>query len=206
MGGLSITAGLLETASPAGETGAALRKLAAATSRYVVRMSRLLNDLQDIATIEAGGLQVVRGPVLVARLLEETRLAFEPVAAAKQVGLHAAPTSAGLQARLDDERTLQVLANLVSNAIKFTGAQGQVHLAVAPSAEGIHFTVRDSGAGIPPDQLEKIFDRYRQVSKDRRGLGLGLHISRQIVEAHGGRMWAESELGVGSALHFVLPS
>jgi signal transduction histidine kinase len=71
---------------------------------------------------------------------------------------------------------------------------------------GLHFTVRDSGAGIPADQLERIFDRYRQLSKDRRGLGLGLHISRQIVEAHGGRMWAESELGVGSVLHFVLPA
>jgi signal transduction histidine kinase len=81
-----------------------------------------------------------------------------------------------------------------------------VSLAATGSAEGIHFTVRDSGVGIPADQLEQIFDRYRQVSKDRRGLGLGLHISRQIVEAHGGRMWAESDLGVGSVLHFVLPA
>jgi signal transduction histidine kinase len=206
MGGLSLTAGLLEKAVPDGEAGALLRKLTAATSRYVVRMSRLLNDLQDIATIEAGRLQLVRGPVQVARLLDETLLAFEPVAAARQVRLHAAPTSVGLQASLDDERTLQVLANLVSNAIKFTQARGQVSLAVTGSAEGIHFTVRDTGVGIPADQLEKVFDRYRQVSKDRRGLGLGLHISRQIVEAHGGRMWAESELGVGSALHFVLPA
>lgn len=206
MGGLSLTADLIAQAAPAGDAGALLRKLAGGTSRYVARMNRLVNDLQDIASIEAGKLKVVLGRVAVDKLLQDTVEAFEPVASSRKIALRADPPPDQLHARLDDERTLQVLANLVSNAIKFTPEGGTVLIAVSSSPQGVHFTVKDSGVGIPVGQLERVFDRYRQVSKDRRGLGLGLHISKCIVEAHGGRIWAESELGVGSAIHFVLPA
>jgi len=191
--------------APEGEAGAQLRKLAAANGRYVKRMDRLLDDLLDVASIEAGKLTMVRGSVAVARLVEETVLAFEPVAAARSITLLAEPASDLADAALDDERILQVLANLVSNALRFTPERGRVRVAVTSSGREAHFTVEDTGGGIPADQLERVFERFRQLSKDRRGLGLGLHISRSIVEAHGGRMWAESEPGAGSTLHVVLP-
>lgn len=206
LGGLSLNAGLIAQAAPDGEAGAKIRRLAGATSRFVVRMDRLVNDLVDVASIEAGRLAVVVRPVEVGRLLRDTVQAFEPVAAERQVALQAVLPGQPIHATLDDERTLQVLANLVSNALKFTPQGGAVHLAVSASGREVHFTVRDSGVGIPADQLARIFDRYRQVSRDRRGLGLGLHISKCIVEAHGGRMWAESTPGAGSTFHFALPA
>ena len=205
LGGLSLTAGLLGKVAPEGEAGAQIRKLAGATGRYVARMDRLLNDLLDVASIEAGKLLVVLGPVPVAGLVEETVAAFGPVAEAKRIILLAdAPDDLG-EASLDGDRLLQVLANLVSNAIKFTPEGGQVRVAAAASDREIHFTVQDSGIGIPEDQLGRIFDRFRQLSRTRLGLGLGLHISSCLVEAHGGRRWAESVAGAGSTLHAVVP-
>lgn len=205
LGGLSLTAGLLVEAAPEGEAGAQVRKLAGATGRYVARMDRLVNDLLDVASIEAGKLQVVRERVAVAGLVEETVASFGPVAEAKRITLQAdAPGDLG-HASLDGNRLLQVLANLLSNAVKFTPEGGQVRVAAAASGQEVHFTVQDSGVGIPADQLGRIFDRYRQLSRTRRGLGLGLHISKCLVEAHGGRLWAESVAGAGSTFHVVVP-
>jgi len=205
LGGLSLTAGLLDKAAPEGEAGEQVRKLAGATGRYVARMDRLVNDLLDVASIEAGKLEVVRERVAVAGLVEETVAAFAPVAEARRITLQAdVPADLG-DASLDGDRLLQVLANLVSNAIKFTPEGGRVRVAAAVSGSEVQFTVQDSGVGIPADQLGRIFDRFRQLSRNRLGLGLGLHISKCLVEAHGGRMWAESVAGQGSTLHVVVP-
>jgi signal transduction histidine kinase len=106
---------------------------------------------------------------------------------------------------MDGGRVLQVLANLVSNAIKFTPAAGRVSIRVRAEQNEILFSVSDTGIGIPSAELRRVFERFRQISKDRRGLGLGLHISKSIIEAHGGRVWVESEVGTGSAFHFALP-
>ncbi|MBI5067636.1 MAG: hypothetical protein HZB56_05300 [Deltaproteobacteria bacterium] len=205
LGGLSLTAGLLDKAAPEGPAGAQVRKLASVAGRYAARMERVLNDLLDVASIEAGKLRVVREPVAVARLVEETAAAFRPVAEARRITLQAdVPGDLG-EASLDAGRILQVLANLVSNAIKFTPEGGQVRIAAAASGAEIHFTVRDDGVGIPADQLGRIFDRFRQLKGTRLGLGIGLHISRSLVEAHGGRLWAESVAGKGSTLHAEVP-
>jgi signal transduction histidine kinase len=206
LSGLSLAAEVIVQAAPDGEAGAPLRKAAGATGRYVVRMNRLVNDLQDIASIEAGKLSVVLRSAPVAKLVQDTVQAFEPVAAAKRIAL-LADTPADLpHARLDDERMLQVLANLVSNAIKFTPEGGTVRVSANASGKGVLFTVADTGPGVPADQLERVFDRFRQVRKDRRGLGLGLHISKSIVEAHGGRLWAESVPGAGATFRCTLPA
>jgi signal transduction histidine kinase len=99
-----------------------------------------------------------------------------------------------------------VLANLLANAIKFTPAGGTVLLRVEPVGQDVRFSVVDTGSGIPGHQLEAVFERFWQArSEDRRGLGLGLYISRGIVEAHGGRIWAESQPGEGSTFSFTLP-
>ena len=100
-----------------------------------------------------------------------------------------------------------MLANVVSNAIKFTPQGGRIRLRGDRGGDEIRLSVSDTGSGIPGELLEAVFERFWQVGKnDRRGLGLGLYIARCIVEAHGGRMWAESEPGEGSTFVFTVPS
>jgi signal transduction histidine kinase len=169
-------------------------------------MNRLVNDLLDVASIEAGKLALVPTQIEVAHILRDTLEAFDPIATAKRITLDADTKTLPLHARIDADRILQVLANLVSNAIKFTAPEGRVRIAARGGKSEIHFTVTDTGIGIPQEQLQEVFERFHQVSKDRRGLGLGLYISKCIVEVHGGRMWAESTLGAGSTFHVVLPA
>ena len=112
-----------------------------------------------------------------------------------------------MPAFFDHHRILQVLSNLVGNAIKFSEAGGIIELRMASNVDGLEFTVRDSGRGIAADDIEAIFERFSQAGQaGRRGLGLGLYIARCIVEAHAGRIWAVSELGKGSAFHFTIPT
>jgi signal transduction histidine kinase len=109
-------------------------------------------------------------------------------------------------AALDPARILQVLINLLTNAFKFTPPDGKVAVRVEGIGEELHFAVSDSGAGMPADKLESVFERFVQVKNDdRRGFGLGLYISKCIVEGHGGRIWAESTMGKGSSFCFTLP-
>jgi signal transduction histidine kinase len=106
----------------------------------------------------------------------------------------------------DGSRVLQVLSNLVGNAIKFTPDGGSVRIACAADGESARFSVTDTGPGIPPEQIPQLFGRFWQAdSADRRGVGLGLSIAKGIVEAHGGRIWVESRVGAGSTFHFTLP-
>jgi len=109
-------------------------------------------------------------------------------------------------AAFDPARILQVLVNLLSNAIKFTPPHGKVVVHVERVENDIRFAVSDTGAGIPADKLDAIFERSFQVARnDRRGIGLGLYISKCIVQRHGGRIWAESTIGEGSTFSFTLP-
>src|SRR5262249_43555978 len=105
----------------------------------------------------------------------------------------------------DPDRFIQVLENLVSNALKVTRSGGAVTIRAAPYDDYIHFSVADTGPGIPTEELSHIFERYfRGRFKAWKGLGLGLPIAKALVEGHGGRIWAESELGRGSVFHFTL--
>src|SRR5262249_13203119 len=107
---------------------------------------------------------------------------------------------------VDRERIIQVLSNLVGNALKFAARDGQVHVWARRDGERVEIAVSDDGPGISEDQVARIFDRYEQgKARGRAGVGLGLYIAQGIVEAHGGRMWVETELGTGSTFHFTLP-
>jgi signal transduction histidine kinase len=112
-----------------------------------------------------------------------------------------------LSARCDRDRVSQVLSNLLGNAIKFTPSGGTVTLAAAPSPEGgVTVSVSDTGPGVPDALRERIFERFWQIGKpDRQGLGLGLYISKMIVESHGGRIFVDSAAGKGSTFRFTLP-
>ena len=139
-------------------------------------------------------------------LISEAVEVFGHAARDKGISLEFAMSEAFLPALFDRERILQVLANLIANALKFTSSGGVVTVRADRVGDELRVSVLDTGTGIAVDKLEEVFERFWQVGKnDRRGLGLGLYISRSIVDAHGGRIWAESTLGIGSAFHFTIP-
>jgi signal transduction histidine kinase len=173
--------------------------------RAAGRMNRLIGDLVDVASIEAGRLAVAREPGDPAQVVAEAVEAFQAQATSLGLSVAAELVPPPPPAAFDPARILQVLTNLIGNAIKFTPAGGKIVARVGRDGDDVRFTITDTGVGIPPDKLEAVFERFIQVSHDRRGVGLGLYISRCIVQGHGGRIWAESQLGEGSAFHFTIP-
>jgi signal transduction histidine kinase len=174
--------------------------------RYVARMNRLIGDLVDVTSIDAGKLAVQPVEGDAGTLLVEATETFQPVALEKGVSLTAEVPAGPLRAAFDHDRLLQVFANLLSNSIKFTPRDGKISVGVEEARGMLRFSISDTGVGIPAPMLEAIFERFWQVGKnDRRGMGLGLYISKSIVEAHGGRIWAESTPGKGTRLYFTLP-
>jgi signal transduction histidine kinase len=174
--------------------------------RAGARMNRLIGDLADVVSIEAGRLAVSRELGDPTSVVTEAVDTFQALAAASRVSLHAEVVAPMAPTPFDTARILQVLTNLLSNAIKFTPAGGTVVVRVEGSGDDILFCVSDTGVGIAPDQLEAVFVRFLQLTKaDRRGIGLGLYISKCIVQGHGGRIWAEARPGGGSVFKFTLP-
>ncbi len=172
-------------------------------------LTRLVNQLLDMSRLEAGGLRVeVEGADLYA-LLEELRRSFEPLARQKHVDLvFSTDPSTPRQVPLDATRVReQLLGNLLSNALKFTPEGGRIRVRSWGEADAALIEVRDTGVGIPPEKLPHIFDKFYQVGADARckGAGLGLSIAREIAEAHGGHIEAESEPGRGTTFRITLP-
>lgn len=183
--------------------------VAAAASRirrYVARMNRLIGDLVDLTSIDAGKLAMAPIAGDAAALLAEAADTFQPAALEKGVSLSAEVPAGPLLAVFDHDRLLQVFANLIANAIKFTPLGGKIGIRVEAGRGMLRFCIRDTGVGIPTPMLDAVFERFRQVgANDQRGQGLGLYISKCIVEAHRGRIWAESTAGEGTRLYFTLP-
>ena len=174
--------------------------------RITGQMSRLIGDLLDVVSMEMGSLHVNASQEDATQLLTETIANFQGTLDSHKLMATCSSPPGPVPAAFDHQRILQVLSNLVGNAIKFSEAGGAIELQLDPLVDGLQFTVRDSGRGISPDHLESIFERFSQAGQpDRRGLGLGLYIARCIVEAHGGKIWVESEPGKGSAFHFTIP-
>jgi signal transduction histidine kinase len=175
--------------------------------RSGARMNRLIGDLVDVASIEAGALAVTRELGDPTGVVMEAVETFQAQATAAGISLVAEIVPPSSRAAFDPARILQVLTNLLSNAIKFTPVNGRIVIRVERVHDDIHFAVSDTGVGIPGDKLEAVFVRFLQVTEsDRRGVGLGLYISRAIVLGHGGRIWAESTIGAGSRFCFTLPA
>ncbi|PWE46411.1 histidine kinase [Pseudomonas prosekii] len=169
------------------------------------RMNTLLDDLLDTSKIDAGRYTITPQPLAVAEMFEEANALLSPLALDKdiEISFHAEPQ---LKINADPERLFQVLSNLVGNAIKFTPRSGKIGVVAMASGDEIVFSVRDTGEGIPPDQLPYVFDRYWTVKEGNpSGTGLGLYITQGIVEAHGGRIEAQSEVGRGTEFRFTVP-
>ena len=174
--------------------------------RAARRMERLISDLLDVASIESGTLSMRKAPVDLTALVSEVLELLEAQARERKIEIHReiehdVPVVMG-----DHDRLLQVLSNLIGNAIKLTAEGGNVRLRLTRSGDEVVVSVVDTGIGISPDDLPHVFERFwRARDAKAKGVGLGLSIASGIVEAHGGRIWAESQLGVGTTMTFALP-
>ncbi len=179
-------------------------------------LTQLVRELLELSRLESGQVPLDRRPVDLTALLEKAaaRLRTQAERAGVTLNVEAGPRLPFAYA--DPDRVEQVLVNLLHNAIKFNHAGGHVTLAATPGGDGwLRVSVTDTGSGIPPDDLPRIFERFYKVDKARTatagreregGTGLGLAVARHIVQAHGGRLWAESVYGVGSTFSFTLPT
>jgi len=175
--------------------------------RAAQRAEHLIDDLLDVSAIEGGHFSVEKRPFDAAAAVLTAIEMQQGLAAGSSVilGSDLSPGLPPIQA--DAERVLEVLENLVGNAIKFTPAGGTIIIGARAQGAELVLWVKDTGPGIPAEQIPHLFDRFWQAAKgDRRGAGLGLTICRAIVDAHGGRIWVESELGAGSTVFFSLPA
>lgn len=169
------------------------------------RMNRLIQDLLNVAQIEAGRLSLDIAPTDVASLIAETTETFAAAAADRSCTIEAVVEADLPLGDADGARVVQVLSNLVGNAIKFTPEGGRITVGAKRVHDKVLCFVADTGPGIPEDQLPHIFDRFWQARRsDRRGIGLGLAISKGIVEAHGETIWAVSSPGNGCTFFFTL--
>jgi signal transduction histidine kinase len=187
----------------------AVKEIAASIKRSAGEMLRLIEDLLDIERIAAGKLVLHYEKHDVCEIIKEVVGDFKADAAGKGITLTAKPEAGCNDVICDRGRVQQVLSNLIGNAIKFTPAKGQISVSCArtgPEGQDVQVSVSDTGAGIAPEKIESIFQRFSQInSRDRRGIGLGLYIAKMMVEEHPGRIWVESKVGEGSTFHFTLP-
>ena len=184
----------------------AARSLLTTIESSTTWMHRLIEDLLDVARLEAGRLSLEREPRDLVRLISEATMMLEPLVAEKSLSLREELPEYLPRANVDARRIVQVLENLVSNAVKHTAPGGTIRIRAESTDGEVRIAVRDSGTGIPPENRPRLFDRFWQAVGARRGgAGLGLAIAKGIVEAHGGRIWVESQVGVGSTFTFSIP-
>jgi signal transduction histidine kinase len=172
-------------------------------------LSRLVNDLQELALAEAGQLRLERRPVAPADLVNRAVEAARAQASAKGIALRADLPADLPLVNIDPQRIGQVLGNLLSNAFTHTPSGGEVVVVARARASEVEISVRDTGEGIPAEHLPYIFERFYRADKSRSrltgGTGLGLSIAKQLVEAHGGRISVKSQVGQGTTFTFTLP-
>jgi signal transduction histidine kinase len=207
LGGIANNAAMILREANDPQSGKTILRRAEGIQRFSARMNRLIGDLVDIASIEAGKLKVAPKLNDATTLVAESIESFQPSASAKRLTLTAQAASVEVLGNFDRERILQVLGNLLSNAIKFSHEGGDVSLRLDRLPGQIRFVVSDTGPGIDLSKSERLFSRFWQADKtDKRGMGLGLYISKSIVEAHGGTIEVESVPGQGSSFAFHLPA
>jgi len=173
------------------------------------RLSRLVEDLLDISKIEAGKLKLKKISVDIIHLAQNVILTLKPVADKEKITLKTSFAAPSLDVNLDPDRIVQVFTNLLSNAVKFTPENGQVTVEIKNNETQIECSVADTGIGIAPENLNRLFRKFQQfdrgVGSGYKGTGLGLAITKRIIEMHNGTIRVESQLKKGSKLIFTLP-
>ncbi|MFU8802235.1 MAG: PAS domain S-box protein [Bradymonadaceae bacterium] len=189
-----------------GEADLLTKKALESIQRSIDRASRLIGDLLDVASLEAGKLSLVKRPRDCLALIAEALELHTPLAEKKSIRLEADLPEACPKVHVDYDRILQALANLIENAIKFTPEGGEVIIGAEVYPREVLFHVRDTGPGIDATGLLHLFEPFWQASKGaKKGAGLGLAIAKGLVEAHGGRIWARSEPDKGTTFSFTIP-
>jgi signal transduction histidine kinase len=168
----------------------------------------LINDVLDLAKIEAGRMELELSKVAVPDVLRSALSMHSEGASRNRIALAVTTEPAEIEITADERRVRQIVFNLLSNAVKFTPADGRVDVSARLEDGQVEIAVADTGPGIPAEDLELIFEEFEQTvdgKKKEEGTGLGLPLSRKLVELHGGRLWVESEVGRGSTFRFTLP-
>jgi signal transduction histidine kinase len=172
-------------------------------------LSRIISNLLDISKIEAGKLRLQKKNVNIVSLIKKVLRSFRLYAKSKEIKLETSFAAKLSPVSADPDRLTQVLTNLIDNAIKFSHKNGEVFIKAKEEKDVIEVSVADSGIGISPENFNRIFNKFQRVEKGvsskLRGTGLGLPISREIIQLHGGKIWVESEEGRGSKFIFTLP-
>jgi signal transduction histidine kinase len=206
LGVVSMKATLIDRLLPDRPDLAKVKQQLAGIQSSAMRMEDLINDLQDMGSIDAGRLKIEPQPEDLGTVLGSAADDLQAVAASKSVRLDLEPPAEAVRVRCDSKRIRQVLSNLIGNAVKFTAPGGSIVIRTSVDDGVASVVVRDDGPGIAGRDLSRIFERYYQgPAGQRSGVGLGLFIAKAIVDAHGGRIWVESTPGDGSAFHFTLP-
>lgn len=185
------------------------KEMLAKAKNNIGRLGSIIEELLDLSRIQSGRFKLHYSLINLNDLLNESCDFFKKMAQDRGINLQYSLPKAGINLFVDADRTNQVLTNLISNAIKFTEQGGKIKVEVKILETKVRLGVIDTGIGITKKDLAKLFNRFVQVSKvkdlEKKGVGLGLSIVRELVERHGGEIWAESKLGVGSKFYFTLP-
>jgi signal transduction histidine kinase len=206
LGVVSLSASMLLQGPDERGDAADARKHGRRIAMAAAQMAELVSNMQSHALLQEGRMELERRPVTAEALLFDVLEQQQPLAEARGLDLHA-DVGPGLHPVLCDPRQIaRVFANLVGNALKFTPRGGSVTLRTSAAESHVRFSVADTGPGISPEDLTRVFEPYwRAVPVRSQGTGLGLAIAKEIVEAHGGSIGVDSELGVGSTFHFTIP-
>jgi len=172
----------------------------------VDRLIRLINDLLDISKIESGKMELHLAKLNVSDCVNKSMRSLRALADVSKVTIQAKHDARLPDVMADRDRLEQVITNLLSNALKYSPAEKEVIIRVASVDNLVRVSVSDEGPGIPPDQVGRVFDRFQQLAGAKKGTGLGLAIARALVEQHRGRMWVESQLGLGTSFYFEIPA
>lgn len=203
LGVIDLSAGLIEKAAG---TDDEIRRRTAILHRTVRRMSGLVHNVLESSTLETGKLSLALAAVRAESLLAEAVEEHEPEARAKSLQLDYEVDRDVPPVLCDHDRIIQVLSNLVANALRFTPPGGRIHLTAAAMDGHVRFRVRDTGTGISPELLARLFERYSPARRALGGrTGLGLSIAKALVEQHGGTIQVESTVGAGTTFSFTLP-
>lgn len=207
LGSMMSSLQLIHTAFVEQDETVPVMKLVRIAMRSGDKLYRLINSLLDLGRLEAGETELQKDLVSSESLVQEAIEQIQPLALNRGQTLVAQLRPGLPRVPADRELILRVLTNLLDNAVKFTPKEGYITLSVERAGEEIQFAVSDTGRGIPPESLRRVFDRFVRLENDKaiKGTGLGLSFCKVAVEAHGGHIWVESELGHGATFYFTLP-